>query len=1855
MPLPPPHLAPPPGSTPHRLLASALTTLTVFALGACRDPGDPPVDARWTSLISARTHGAISKRDRITIEFTRDVAGEYLVGRPASGLLVLEPEVEGAATFVSPRKLVFAPTADLPPGREFHATLPRAGLLNLPDDLGDYRFSFEVMAQHFELDVHGVGAESRDAEDLVLTGEVVTADFAEPGAVEDVLQAEQDGNDLEISWQHDDGGLRHRFAVRGVVRGDGDGVVRLGWNGRGIGVDARGTQDVTIPGREVFRVTGVRAESDDRQYALVRFSDPLDPAQNLNGLVSLGSERITVEVAGNTLRVIPAARFVGPATVVLEEGIRSAGGKRLEERSETEVTFADVKPGVRFAGRGVVLPRGERLTVPIEAANVHSVQVTALRVYETNIGQFLQSNRLSGDYELRRTGRTLWRRTVDLPVAPDGGWTRYTVDLSDLVRTYRGNLVRLTLSLNRGNSTFACGEGRERIPVATEPWPADLEDVDGLAQAGWDRAGANYQGSLDWRDRDDPCTDAYFRWSSRTRDSRNFLASNIGMTAKRDARGDILVATTDLRTAEPLRGVRVTFMSFQNQPLATVVTGSGGLGRTTVSEPPHYAVAEHGTDKGYLRMDARSALPTSHFDVGGEVTAEGLKGVIYGERGVWRPGDDIHLTFVLDDADNPLPQGHPATLRLLDPTGQVVRTVTNSDPVGDFYAFTLGTGAGAPTGNWNAAVEVGGARFTTPVRIETVMPNRLKVDLDLGGGELLRGGVPYEATLFGQWLSGAVARNLDADVEVTFRPAPTAFTRFSGFTFDDPAREYAGEPVKVFDGSLDDEGLATFTTGLAPGVHSPGMLAATFTTRLFEQGGAFSTNRRRLRFSPYDRYVGIRPPGGDARGTLLTDTTHTVQVATLSPGGDPVPADSVDLTLYKIDWRWWWDRSAESLARFTESEHTAVAARGRIATTEGRGSWDFAVNRPEWGRYLLRACDAEGGHCTGTTVYVDWPGWAGRPREGSGTGASALTLLADRTDYSVGDVAEIRLPEANLGRALVTLETGSRILEQRWIEFGGRRTRFAVPVTAEMSPNVYVGVSLIQPHAGRANDRPIRLYGFIPLAVEDPATVLRPRIEVPEEWRPDTTVTVRVAEASGRPMTYTLAVVDEGLLGLTSFETPDLHGHFYGREALGVTTWDLFDEVAGAYGGELERLLALGGDDAVRIQEQDRSRFPPVVRFLGPFSLGRGRRRTHAVDLPEYIGQVRVMVVAGQGGAYGSASEPVFVRQPLSILATVPRVVGPGEEIAVPVALFAMEEGIRQATVSVDAGPRFEVVGSAAATVDFAGADEQVARLRLRAGDRPGQAVLRFAAAADEHTARSEIALRIRNPNPVTANQLRARIEPGERWRTDVAPHGIPGTNSATLEVTPLPPLNLEARLGYLLRYPHGCVEQITSAVFPQLYLPLLVPLDSGDRTEVEENVRAGIDRLRGFQTSSGGFSYWPGGHAAGDGRDGWVTNYVGHFLIEAERLGHYVDPQVISRWRAHQRRRARSWSARGDTPAMDQAYRLYALALAGDYEIGAMNRLRQTSGLAPAARWHLATAYRAAGVEDAASRLVRADEPVARYTAPGWSMGSALRDRAILLDALVTLGRRAQADRVAEEISAELYSDDWLSTHAVAYALHAMARFYRLGEAAGAFSFERRVGDEASAVSSSSPVHTEDLGGFAERGGRLEVTNTSGADLFVSLVTRGSPAAGDEKLASSGLAVRVAYTDLDGARLDVSELRQGTDLAAAVTVVNSSGRDARDLALEYRAPSGWEIHNARMGGDEGAADGRIEYQDVRDDRVLTYFSLDDGASLTFSLRFNAAYLGEYYLPAVTAEAMYDGSVYGRTKGMRVRVVEGEG
>lgn len=1839
-----------------------------------------PQDPAWSQIISSHTAGVVSRKATIRVVFSSDMVEAGRVGKSAAANLSADPGVQGNVTFASAREIVLSPDKDLDAGRYYRFTVKPSGLVGMSNTLKSYEFVVQVQPRQFEINVGGLNADPKNEKQMVLRGSLVSADVEAPEQIEKALVASYLGKPLVIAWQHHADQRHHEFTVAGIERQDDTKSVALKWNGDPLGASTKGERAIEVPARNQFKVTQVQAmQSGAEQYVQVFFSDSLDPKQNLRGMVRLGAVAATERIEGNLLKIYPEKGIDGSVVVTLDAGISNAKGERLSGVSQHTVSFASAKPQVRFVGKGVILPENKVLSVPFEAVNVRAVRVTAFRVYENNIGQFLQVNKLDGAQELGRVGRFLWRKTIHLTQPDANRWSRYALDVTELFQKHPGGLFRLVVSVNRADSTYECpGAATETAPM--EAPLASEEDFNQREASSWDFAEEYFgaDGREDWQDRENPCKNAYFRYGATVRDSRNFIASNIGMVAKRDQRGRLLVVTTDLRTAKPLRGVKLTAMNFQNLPMETISTDGDGIANFKLAAAPFYLLADKDGQKGYLKVSQGAALPMSHFDVGGEKVTAGLKGHIYGERGVWRPGDDIFLTFVLQDVQKSLPANHPVTLELRNPQGQLAQTLTNAAPVGSFYKFAMKTAEDAPTGDWSAKAILGGNTFSRTVKVEAIMPNRLKIDLDVGKGKL-SGSTPLRGKLSAQWLTGATAAGLKAEVKMRLVKAPTRFDRNADFVFDDPAREFAVEPETIFEGTLDASGQTKIEHTGNPSKEAPGMLTASLTTRVFEPGGAFSINRQTAPFSPYNRYIGIKLPKGDvSRNMLLTDKPHTVEVASVSADGKPVSVKSIEVTLYKVEWKWWWDKSGDSLAQYAAASHASVVAQEKIDTTNGQGTWSFEIKYPQWGRYLVRACDPVGGHCTGQTFYIDWPAWAGRAQEQAGPSASVLTFNADKEQYTVGDKAVIQLPEASQGRALMTVENGTGIVEARWIELERGRTRFEVPITRAMSPNVYVGVTLIQPHAEKKNDRPIRLYGVIPLMVTDPETKLKPQLSAPAEWAPESKVAVEVSEANGREMTYTVAVVDEGLLGLTNFKTPELHEQFYKREALGVMTWDLFDDVAGAYGGELERLLALGGSDGIDAKEakEDKKRFPPVVKFLGPFKLKSGMKAKHELQLPPYVGAVRAMVVAGEAAAYGSAEKSVFVRQPLMLLPTLPRVVGPEEEVTVPVSIFVMDPSIKEVTLTLEADSQFQLVGGNTVKVAFAQPEEKLGLLRLKTAPRLGKGRLNFIATSGTHRAQAEVFLEVRSPNPMTTRLQRKTLPPGESWETSVVPHGLQGTNVVTLEVSAVPPLDLERRLHYLIRYPHGCIEQLTSSAFPQLYLASLLKLEDARKKEIETNVHAAIERLRGFQQPNGAFAYWPGGFGAAsnfDTRNAWSTNYAGHFLVEAGKLGYTVPASMQTDWLRFQKQAAQAWTAGSATPMLDQAYRLYTLAAASQPEIGAMNRLRETRSLPSTARWMLAAAYKLAGMGDAALDIVKGDGVVFQdYSAPDATFGSRLRDAAIVLNSMVLLGQSDKVKPLVDEVSAQLASESWHSTQSVAYALMAMSKFVGGGTVID-YTYERSVAGRVEKAKAGVPIDSTVLKDFPSQGAPVNVKNTSDRTLFATMVVRGIPKAGDDEASASGLSLDVDYRNSDGSAVDLAKLRQGQDVVADVSVKNTTPHRLDNIALTQMVPAGYEIHNERMDGAEtagkrsgeprragfffftdgsaSATSGIVEHLDIRDDRVLRYFALKPGESINFKTRLTAAYLGRFYLPSLSVEAMYDATKHARIKGRWVEVV----
>ncbi|HYG03728.1 MAG TPA: MG2 domain-containing protein [Chryseosolibacter sp.] len=1814
------------------------------------------VNPAFAAYISAYTSGAVSARAPLRIVLTENVVDSAQVGRETSvRLFDFSPSVSGKTVWVDKNIIEFKPEHLLNAGQVYEARFFLSKLMPGVDaDLETFEYNFQVLPQNYEVNIENITPYIKtDLKRQRAEGVFLTADYADNASVEKTLSASQDGASLKIQWTHNADGRQHFFSIEEIARRDAASRVSLAINASDIGIERNETREIEIPSLSDFKLMDTKVVQNPDQYVVLQFSDPLKESQDVRGLISIDDVgTLDYKIQDNEIHVYPSVRQTGTKTIRIEPGIRNIIDYRMSKAEEATVVFEQMNPSVRFVGKGNILPSSNGLILPFEAVNLKSIDVQIIKVYEANVLQFLQVNNFDGRSELRRVGKNILKKNVTLEgsgVADLGRWNRFTLDLAELITTEPGAIYQVQIGFKKKDIYWTCqdddAEGQHSQLLQEEDW-SEPENENSY----WDSyEDYYYDEDYDWNERNNPCHSSYYVGDKSIK--RNVIASDLGLIAKRGTDGNTVVFVTDLKTTSPLSGVAVELFDYQQQVIASGATDSEGRLTLNSKDRPFALVAKNGSQRGYLKLFDGESLSLSNFNVGGEQISKGLKGLIYGERGVWRPGDSLYLTFVLEDESKTLPENHPVVMELQNPQGQIVTRLVKSRAENGFYNFATATSADAPTGNWTSRVKVGGAEFIQPIKIETVKPNRLKINLDFGKDKLTAEDNNIAGTLQVNWLHGAPGRNLKASFEVLMTKAETKFEKYPGFVFEDPGKEFYSEAQQIFEGSTDADGHATIMTTLDPAQNAPGFLNAVFRGKVYEESGNFSIDRFSVPFYSYSSYTGIRLPEGDkARGMLLTDTTHRLDVVTVDANGKPVSRSHVHMSIQKLQWRWWWDNTEENAAYMSDSYATMVNE-GNIQTVNGKGSWTFKINYPEWGRYLVKAYDPVSGHSTAKVVYIDWPGWAGRAREGS-DGVTMLTFTSDKPLYNIGEKASIIIPAGNSGRALVTIENGSRVIQSHWLETQKGDNPFTFEVTKEMTPNIFVHVTLIQPHAQTFNDLPIRLYGVIPITVEDEETHLYPQVSMPDVLEPGSEVVVKVSEKTNRKMTYTLAVVDEGLLDLTRFRTPDLWSRFYAREALGVKTWDMYAYVMGAFGSEVERLLAIGGDFEGKTKEDDSktNRFKPVVKFFGPFTLS-GDSDEITFTMPQYVGSVKTMLVAGYEGAYGSTEKVTPVRKPLMVLATLPRVLGPEEKLKLPVTLFSMEKSIKNVKVQINVSGPLELPNKTQ-NVTMSGADMTV-DFDLNVKAALGKARVEVTATSGSYSSTDVIDIEVRNPNPPITRSFEAIVEAGKSWSNEVSPIGMDGTNSASLEVSALPPINLGQRLKYLLQYPYGCVEQTTSSVFPQLFVDQIKVLSEGERTLIQYNVRAGIDKLKSFQQRDGGFTYWPGGENA----DSWSTTYAGHFLVEAETKGYHVPAEMIRRWKRYQRDKANAWRKNREfsNSELIQAYRLYTLALAGDADMGAMNRLREQSSLPLTASWMLAAAYAKAGQPEAAKNVIsKLSIAVKPYQELAYTYGSDLRDKAIILETLLLTGDRTRAFELLREISLALSNESqWLSTQTIAWCL----------KSAGAFAGNEKKGDLKFDYSyNGKRVSAQTELAFAQvalpidgaKANSLNVVNRSGGVLFVRVVSEGMPARGDDREEFNNLNMSVTYTNMDGSPVDPGQLAQGSGFVASVSIQNPGTRgEYKNLALNQIFPSGWEINNLRL--DE--AEDRLKadkptYQDIRDDRVYTYFDLGIGQRKTFKVLLTASYAGTYYLPAVTCDAMYDGSIYARKKGQVVTVVK---
>ena len=1779
-----------------------------------------PVSETLLPLLDSYTSGVITEGEPIVVRFKYPETLKIKQGEtlPAK-LFSFTPELKGKAVWLDENTVAYK-YDKIDNKKQYSCNFKVAEMLDVAAS-ETLEFSFGVRRQTFN--VTSVYPVCESAENMDYQ---IYVSFAAPINPDDALKIVDEAivKKYQVETKDIDDNT-YLYTLRSIPRSDSDYDIALSLNGKQIGSDSKANLTLTIYAQDKFAAVDFDVEKASGEAALF-FSQPLKQDQNLNGLVYFSQNKLAAkyDIQDNVIIFYfdksNLYRSQLEDITMYVSGIRSAANDIMQDDAEFRFSLNDYEPKVRWTNDGVILPDIKETTVYFDAVCLNAVTLRIIRIYDDNILSFLQEDELNNTYNVRKAGRLEKKVRLQLDNPNLTQWKTYPIVLSDYVKVEPGAMYQLSINFGPADYVFASDEMKhdvmENAQRETEYWDGDAYDYKEY----------RYEGA--WGD---PNGYYYYNYVEQ---KTNIVVSDLAVTAKMGRNDVVDVYVYQISDAKPASGADVVAYNFQKQQIAKGnADNKGHVQLQCTNKPAFIIVSDRKGSKSVIKLNDGNALSYSRFDVDGEPVEKGVIGFAYSNRGVWRPGDELQLNLMLA-ADEQLPENYPVVLEVTDASGRLYAKQVNTKPVNGIYCYTVPTNPSDETGLWTAWFKIGTTTITKNLRVETVKPNRLEIKFELP--EVICLTRSEKVTLSSKWLNGLKANGLKANVDVSVRQGKTQFKGFEKYCFDNDAEHFGATELTIFSGPLSNEGSANVSFDPLKELYSQQMMNATFTTKVFEQGGDFSIASFKVMLSPFARYVGVELPETISKYGSYYDTNKDwdFNVTMVNDNGKICNATvSLDYALYKLDSYWWWSSEDDyTLKRYASGTYKRPVKNGTLTCT-GNTSLKFNIADKDWGSYLLVINDKQGGHTFAKVINFDW----GYGHSSSASGAPALlTLKASHDSYNVGDKVVVTFPANDKAKALVTVEANDKVLQTYFLENLGEEGKVEFTATADMIPNIYVYVALIQPHDAN-NSLPIRLYGVLPVKVEDKKLQLQPNIDVPETTNTKKTIEVKVNEANKQAMTYTLAVVDEGILGLTNFKTPNPYGYFNSKQSLMVRTWDNYSSIIDAFSGEFGSVYAIGGDGMINQEITLDNRFKAYAVTLGPFELKAGETNTHEFEVPQCSGALRFMVVAhGNGKAFGNAEKKMTVIDPVTLYASAPRVVSPDDELTLKVQVLAPNLKGKNLEVKFD-NKNLNAIESLPNTVSIDKNGEGMIVIRTKVAEATGNAVLKVSVTGANYTAESKTEMPIRMPYAERRNTITNEVEGGQTLSIPFELEGIAGTQQGRVTVSSLLPVDLFSRLDYLTSYPHGCLEQVTSKAFPQLYLNYFVQMDENDKANLKNNIETAVNNLRAYQKADNSMTNWVGGTYT----DPWTEIYALHFLVEAQKQGYNVPQYFIDGLKNYQANKAKQWRNNVDVPQGEtiQAYRLFVLALADASEMGAMNRFKELEMKYSLSKVLAAAAFAQVGKTTIAQQMMPVVGENERMSDYYTSFGSTTRDLAFLTYAQMLCDSDEQVvkDNI-NTICGILNTGRWLDTQTTAFALFTLGKYaekqgvssenisavikangeeYTLNTnmSSGAFSFVPKVGSNM-----------------------VEVKNNGSQKIVINTFTKTSVAEYATEESGNFINMKVVYTDKNGNPVNLSNLNVGTDLVVYMTVQNPSEYRVTELALSYYLPSGWELVNDRLAGDDPNAGAK--HIDYRDDRAYFYFDLMPKSSKTFILKANATYEGKYMIPAVRCEDMYNNEIY---------------
>lgn len=1301
--------------------------------------------------------------------------------------------------------------------------------------------------------------------------------------------------------------------------------------------------------------------------------------------------------------------------------------------------------------------------------------------------------------------------------------------------------------------------------------------------------------------------------------------TDLGVTVKKGP-DSALFWINSVKTGKAVSDAKVTLWSWANQAVAEGATDKDGAASVSFSDSgdgqPVIATVKKDGDVAFVRLDNGLYQGRDEFGAEGEGWVyRGYSAYCYLPREIFRPGENVHVRTVVRDVKHSAPQPFPVTLKVYTPMGRIWTTQTSKlSKEGACSAF-FNVPASAPTGSWSIHVSAPGSDGIIGYReffVEEFAAPRLFVEAAVKPEKLI-GDMPAVLSVSSKYAFGSPASGLGWEAELSTSAREFKHKDWKGFVFSDAEKKFQPEMEYLADGKLDKDGMTTVNI---PGKNhsAPSILDIAVTAGVMEESGRWAYKTATVPWYPSETLVGIEIPKGD----ITPNKPLSFNVAAVTPEGDAAKTETLKYSFFRVV-RQPVTYEAGGAAKSRFQEEYIPRGDGTVKLAAGKGA--IAVNPTEGGTYLLRAEEPKSGARASVYVHV-----YGGVQDETSTLPDRVEITTDKNIYKAGETAKVKISAPFAGRLLLDVET-YKVVRREVVDMKGKEIERAVKVTDEMAPNGWITAQVVRSatESGEAS----RAYGTAPLMLDNSdkkLTVEIKNIGRLEPGKNEFSLTVRDSKGHGAEVDVTVMLVDETVLGLTGYETPDPWKFFTAKRMLGVETYDLYNALITPEKTATPLLIAGGGAGADMMKLS--SNLNPVqARRFKMLSLIKSVRSdakgacNFSFVIPEFAGKARLMAVAVTAKAAGCCDTGVDINREVVLEPSMPRVLAPGDRFSAPCQIFNRGKEARDVTLKIECSGPIRLVGGAERKARVTPGSSAEFNLDFE-GAGVGAAKVLFTAQWQGGSQKSAIELAVRPASPKVTESWSGIIEPGKSTVLALPEKWLAGTMNGKVMLSATPSVALADITGFLASYPHGCMEQTVSSAWPLL-------AQAGDKS-ARTLLASKIQKITGMQNYDGGFVTWQGLSWS----QPWNSIYGTHFFVEAERAGvripadsyraaiDYVrrllpmtpaDPDDEEQWRETLSRRA---------------YACYVLALSGDAPVGWMESLRDKSdSLAPSGRLFLAAAYAASGQKKEAEKMLgKKLEVIKRIPGGNDNYDSDLRNNALYLlvrDHVDPAG--ADAASAAQTLLANVKNAGYYSTQEAAFSFIALAKYFHAQPVQGTPSGRLSYGDKVLGQVSDK---TRAVSSEVKEAVRIKAENTGAARLFAAWTVSGVPV-GRVKNRDDGIEIRQTVMGRDGRPIG-AKIERGAALTATVTIKPKAGK-LRDVAVIIPLAAGLEIENARYAasGVELPAGVRSE---ARDDRLLLYIdSLEKPLVWKYTLR--PVTKGKFNVPQISAECMYDPAV----------------